>query len=285
MPSSSSSVQQAKQALGDRLRELRIAAGLTGRDLGRLAGWHSSKVSKIEYGKQTPSPEDIRVWCKYCDAEDDAADLVASLRAVEGMFVEWQRIERTGLRRAQEMVAPLLERTRLFRIYDSWLVPGVLQTAAYTTALLEAIAARRGVPNDVAEAVAARVERQRVLHEGDHRFAIVVEESVLRSRIGGIDTMAGQLGHLLTVGALPSVSLGVVPMSAERTLRPVEGFWIFDEHRVNVELVSGWLTITQPREVAAYVLAFNSLAAMAVHGAAARGLITAAIEVLDQPGR
>jgi transcriptional regulator with XRE-family HTH domain len=45
MPSSSSSVQQAKQALGDRLRELRLSAGLTGRDLGRLAGWHSSKIS------------------------------------------------------------------------------------------------------------------------------------------------------------------------------------------------------------------------------------------------
>lgn len=285
MPSSSSSVQQAKVALGERLRELRVMADLSGRDLGRFAGWHSSKVSKIEYGKQTPSPEDIRVWCKYCGAEDQAADLIASLRAVEGMFIEWQRMERTGLRLAQEMVVPLLERTRLFRVYDSWLVPGVLQTAGYTTALLEAIAARRGVPNDVAEAVAARVERQRVLHEGDHRFAIVVEESVLRSRIGGVDTMAGQLGHLLTVGALPSVSLGVVPMTAERTLRPVEGFWIFDEHRVNVELVSGWLTVTQPREVAAYVQAFNSLAGMAVHGAAARGLITTAIASLDGGSR
>lgn len=119
MTSSSSSVQQAKRALGDRLRELRLGAGLSGRDLGRLAGWHSSKVSKIEYGKQTPSPDDIRIWCKHSDAEQQTTDLIASLHAVEGMFVEWQRMERTGLRRAQEMVTPLFERTKLFRAYDS----------------------------------------------------------------------------------------------------------------------------------------------------------------------
>jgi hypothetical protein len=130
------------------------------------------------------------------------------------MFVEWHRLERSGLRRAQEMVLPLFERTRAFRAYASWLIPALLQTAGYTAALLEAIAARRDLPDDVAEAVQVRMQRQRVLHEGDHRFAIVIEEWVLRSRIGTVDTMAGQLGNLLTVGSVPSVSLGVIPMSA-----------------------------------------------------------------------
>jgi transcriptional regulator with XRE-family HTH domain len=281
MSSPFSSVQEARRALGDRLREIRQDAGLSGRDLGRLASWHSSKVSKIEYGKQNPSSEDIRAWCRHCKAEAQTADLIASLRIVEGMFVEWRRMERTGLRRAQEMVAPLWERTRQFRAYDSWLIPGLLQTAYYTRALLEAITVRRGVPDDVEEAVAVRMERQTVLREGDHRFAVVIEESVLRSRIGGIETMAGQLGHLLTIGSLPSVSLSIIPMTAARTLRPVEGFWIFDDERVNVELVSGWLTITQPHEVAMYGKAFTELAGLAVHGQRVRGLITAAIEALD----
>ncbi len=59
---------------------------------------------------------------------------IASLHAMEGMFIEWRRMERTGLRRAQESVAPLFERTRRFLAYDSWLAPGLLQTAAYTSA-------------------------------------------------------------------------------------------------------------------------------------------------------
>jgi hypothetical protein len=46
--SSSSSAQQARQALADQLREIRLAAGLTGRALASEAGWHGmSKVSKI----------------------------------------------------------------------------------------------------------------------------------------------------------------------------------------------------------------------------------------------
>ncbi|RSM48919.1 hypothetical protein DMB66_45475 [Actinoplanes sp. ATCC 53533] len=50
-----STVHQAREALGNRLRDVRRDAGLTGRGLSALAGWHSSKVSKIEYGKQSPS--------------------------------------------------------------------------------------------------------------------------------------------------------------------------------------------------------------------------------------
>jgi hypothetical protein len=48
-----------------------------------------------------------------CQGSHQTADLIASLHAVEGMFVEWRRLERTGLRRAQEAVAPLFERKAL----------------------------------------------------------------------------------------------------------------------------------------------------------------------------
>ncbi len=61
---------------------------------------------------------------------------------------------------------------------------------------------------------------------------------------------------------------------------PVEGFWIYDTTQVNVELVSGYLTITQPREVAAYADTFAMLADVAVYGPKARALITRALESL-----
>jgi hypothetical protein len=121
----------------------------------------------------------------------------------------------------------------------------------------------------------------RLLREGDHRFFVVIEESVLRTVIGGDDVMAGQLGHLISVAALPSVSLGIIPMGQERDVMwPVGDFWIFDNAQVNVELVSGWMTLTQPREITMYSQAFSDLSDMAVHGAKARALITAAINAL-----
>jgi hypothetical protein len=228
-----------------------------------------------------PSADDVRAWAAACGARDLVPDLVASLATVEGMFVEWRRMERTGLRRAQESVLPLWERTRQFRSYASWLVPGAVQTSNYTRAVLRATAARRELPDDVEDAVRARIERQRLLHEGGRTFALLVEESVLRTVIGDADVMAGQLGHLLTLGGVPSVSLGVLPMGVVRDeMRPVESFWIFDNKQVNIELISGYLTITQPSEVAMYADAFGRLRKLAIFGAEARSRITAAIDAL-----
>lgn len=281
LPPSSSSAWQARLSLGSRLGEVRRDAGLTGRDLAHLCGWHESKVSRIEHARTAPSPDDIRLWCRHCGVLNETDDLIAFLHNVKDMFVEWRRMERAGLKRAQEAVLPLWERTRIFRTYSSWLIPGAVQAGDYTKAVLRAIATRRELPDDTEEAAAVRADRLRLLREGDHRFFVVIEESVLRNVIGGNDVMAGQLGHLIAVASLPSVSLGIIPMGLERDIMwPVEDFWIFDNAQVNVELVSGWLTLTQPREIAMYSKAFSDLSDMAVRGAKARALITAAIDTL-----
>jgi transcriptional regulator with XRE-family HTH domain len=278
----SSSAWQARQTLGARLGELRRDAGLTGRALAYRCGWHESKVSRIEHAKTAPSADDIRTWCEHTGAPDQADDLVAFLRSVEGMFIEWRRIDRTGLRHAQESVLPLVQRARLFRAYSSWLIPGAVQTPDYTRAVLRAIAERRELPDNVEDAVAARGNWLRLFREGDRRVDVLIEESVLRTVIGGAEVMAGQLGHLITLGSLPSVSLGIVPMGLDRDAEwPVEDFWLLDDKRVSVELVSGWLTITQPREIAMYAQAFARLSDLAVRGAAARKLVTAAIDALQ----
>jgi len=281
-PPVSSSAWQARQTLGARLGEIRKDAGLSGRTLARLCGWHESKVSRIEHAKTMPSPDDIRAWCARCGASAQVGDLLASLRSVEGMFVEWRLMEQAGLRHAQESVLPLWERTRLFRAYSSWLVPGAVQAEQYMRALLRAIAKRRKLPDDVEEAVAVRADRLRLLREGDHRFNVLIEESVLRTVIGGSEAMAAQLGHLITVASLPSISLGIIPMGLDRgAMHPVEDFWIYDDRQVNVELVSGWLTITQPREIAMYAQTFARMSDLAVRGVHARKLITAAIDALQ----
>jgi transcriptional regulator with XRE-family HTH domain len=279
--SPSSSVRQAREALAQRLREIRLDAGLTARALALAAGWHESKCSRIEHVRTAPSEADIRLWCRICGAGDQAADLIASSRAADSMYTEWRRLEATGLRHLQESLVPLYERTKRFRAYQSHVVPGLFQTPVYAAALLAAISAFRGVPDDSERAAGARAERSRVLYDQDRRFEVVIEEAVLRYQVGSAEVMAGQFGHLLSVISVPWVSVEVIPFTVrERPMWAVEGFLMFDDVRVDAELLSARVTVTQPREIAIYDRAFSALSAMAAHGQEARALITRAITAL-----
>ena len=279
--SPSSSVQRARQQLAERLRDIRRDAGLDGRALSAAAGWNPAKSSRIETAKQAPSEADIAVWCKVCRAEREVPDLIAALRAADSMYIEHRRLNRAGMRRRQESVRPLYERTRVFKAYCPSVVPGWLQTPEYAAALLWSITEFRGTPDDIAQAVASRMSRNRMVSSGNHRFVLLLEETVLRYRIGGTRVMASQLARLAEAATLPSVALGVIPFGApERPAWPLEQFTVFDDERVHVELLSAHVTVTAPSEITLYVRAFERLGRLAVYGDAARALIGDAITAL-----
>ncbi len=286
MPSSSSSsAQQARQALADQLREIRLGARLSAKELAERAGWHgNTKVSKIEHGTRPASADDVLTWCRVCGvSESRTTELLAEQRSVAGMWVSYQRLNRAGLRRAQQSVRQTYDETQLIRAYQSRTFPGLIQTPGFTTTTLEQVRIRQGVEiNDVAEAVAERMSRQGILREPNRRFVFLLEEAVLRYRLTDRETHAGQLRHLLKVMTLPNVSLGIIPFTADRVSnRPTEGYVIFSDTQVSVELVSGYLSITQPQEIAMYVREFKGLAAIAAYGDPARSLISEALTSLD----
>jgi transcriptional regulator with XRE-family HTH domain len=275
-------VKQAREALGARLREIRKDAGLTGRALAERCRWHFTKVSKLEHGAQTPGEADIRAWCQACGANDQIPDLVATARAIDSMYVEWQRQMRVGLKRSQVASVPLYERTKLFRGYENTVIPGLFHTAEYAAAIFAWWADFLDLPNDIEEAVAARMERQKVLYTGNRRFVFVLEEQTLRTRVGNTDVMLGQLDRVLAVMSLPRVSLGVIPANGERQCLAQGSFWIFDERVVQVETMSAGLEVTQPREIGVYLRAFGLLQTSAVYGRQARDMIGRAIAELQE---
>jgi len=269
----SGQAQQAREALGARLRELRLDAGLSARALAELAGWHFTKVSKLEHGTRPPSTADIRAWCRCCGAEDQVVDLIATARSIDAMYTEWRRQMRAGLKHFQETYLPLYEQTTLFRVYENTVIPGLLNTAGYAAAILQFWAGLMDLPTDIGAAVAARMERQNILYTGNRRFMFVIEEQALRTRVGDVETMAGQLDRLLALMSLPTVSLGIIPAAAERQSLAQGSFWMYDDTRVQVETVSAGLDITQPAEIALYALVFERLQRSAFYGRDARDLI------------
>lgn len=282
MPTSpSSSAQNAREAVGRRLKDLRLDAGLTVVELASRCGWHYAKTSRIENARTAPSTQDIQAWCITCHAAAEAPDLIAASRNAESMYTEWRRKMRTGLRQLQESYVELFQQTRIFRVYSARVIPGLLQTEGYAAALLRTIAKFHDAPDDAAEAAAARVERSRVIYEPGHRFVLLIEEAALRYRLGDADAMAAQLGFLLTAGALPAVSLGIIPADLpEREMRPLETFHVYDDSLVAVELLTARVTVTQPSEVEQYVKGFEQLRRLAVYGAEARALVVKAIDRL-----
>lgn len=277
--SPSARVQEARDRIAVRLRALRSDAGLTGQELAERTGWQGSKVSRLQGGRSHPSDDDIRAWCRACDAEDEAADLIAASRQAQQMYTEWRRIQRAGLRGVQQARRPLYERTKVMRVYCSNVVPGMLQTRAYATALLSEIARFSGTPDDSASAAEARLERSQIIRRPGRQFLILIEEGVLRRQIGGSDVMAEQLGYLLQAATLPSVVLGIVPARAA-AMWPLEAFTIFDNEQVAVELLTAAVTITTPSEVAQYLAAHEALTAASAHGPGALRLIAQAVSVL-----
>ncbi|MEV7105560.1 helix-turn-helix domain-containing protein [Streptomyces atroolivaceus] len=278
----SSSAQSAREVVARRLRDLRKGAGFTVVELASGCGWHHAKTSRIENARTAPTATDIRLWCRTLGVEDEAEDLVAQSLNAESMYSEWRHRTRSGLKQLQDSAVSFFRQTELFRVYSSSLVPGLLQTEGYAAAVLGMSARFRDLPvDDSAAAARARVERSQIIHERGHRFVLLIEEAVLHYRIGDADAMAGQLGHLLTAGALPAVSLGIIPTGAERGQWPRETFHMYDDSLVSVELVSAQVRITQPSEIGLYLRAFEQMRQTAVYGADARALIVKAIDALS----
>lgn len=276
--------KKAREALGLRLREIRKDAGLTGRAFASAAGWHFTRVSKLENGVQAPSDDDIRTWCATCSADALVPDLIAQARAVESMYLEFKRQTRAGMKQLMLAPVPLYERTNRFRNYEHHAIPGLLQTAGYMRAMLHFWFDFLDVHDDIDEAVRARLIRQDALYQPGKTFAFILEEAALYTWFGGPETMAGQLDRLLAATSLPNVSLGIVPRTTDRAVIGQTSFWIYDDTLVKLETATAAIEVTAPVEVGMYAKMFEHLARPAVYGKEARSLILAALDALADGG-
>ncbi|WP_368862398.1 helix-turn-helix domain-containing protein [Frankia sp. Mgl5] len=278
--SDASNVQEARSALGKRLRELRAAASLSGRQLAESLSWPPSKVSKLENGRQTPTDDDIRGWTEATGSQAEAQALLATLHTLEVQHAEWQRILRAGLKPRQQELIEWDARTRLFRAFEATVIPGLLQTAEYARARFAESIRRLKLPNDINDAVAARVRRQEILYRPDKRFHFVLTEAALRFRLCPSEVMLGQLDRLISFSQLPNVRLGIIGFETQYATSPWHGFWIYDTERVLIETFSAALDLRQPPEIELYAGAFDQLAAVASYGRSARAIINRTISDL-----
>ncbi len=272
-----SNVQRQREALGARLRELRAAAGMSGKWLAEALGWQPAKVSRIEHGKRTPTADDVRAWTEATGSADEAAALLADLAALDTLYSAWRRSLSSGAARKQREWQARQAATRELRVFECNVVPGLLQTAEYARCRLLDGVRMHGAPTDVDEAVAVRMGRQEALYRPGKRFHLVITEAVLYYRTAPVSVLLAQLDRLVAATAVPSLRFGVLPFDTPWPVDVEHGFWIFDDQAVLVEMIAAELTLTQTDEVALHLAVFGRLADAAVYGADARKLINRAL--------
>jgi hypothetical protein len=204
---------------------------------------------------------------------------------VDTLYRDYRHTARRGLRQLQEPWVGLYERTRIFRVHEHWIVPGLIQTEAYSMAVMAHWRDTMTIAVDDTEAAnEIRMDRQRILRLGQRRFTFLLAEQVLYSRVASAPAMLDQLDRLAEVMSFPRVSLGIVPATSGLDGHTQTAFWIFDESLVQAETLTTGLDITRPEEITLYLAAFERMRRTAAFGRNAKALIgRARDELLQQP--
>lgn len=276
---SRSDYQQARQALGTGVRQLRKQAGLTGKQLAEQLGWSQPKVSRIERGQRTPSEEDLLAFARAVAAPAEVADeLLARVRTIHSVYAAWRRQLGTGATTGQLDILEVEAQAQHVRAFEPSAIPGILQIDGYARQVFSDVAALYDLPDDVDEATRVRLLRQQHLHDPGKRFAFVIGEPALHYRLCPPAVMRAQLDLVRALSNLETMEIGILPITAKLSFMPLHGFWIYDDELVVVETVSTEVQVREQSEVALYVQVFEQLRSAAHKGDAARELLSRSIE-------
>lgn len=132
-----------------RLRGLRLSCPsgrLTGQQLAQRLGWAGSKVSKLENGKQTATPEDLRAWANATEQPGAYAELAARLAGFESHIRSWRRALANGFKPLHEGLSAEIDRTSDIWVWEESVVAGLLQTPEYTRHVIQRYSNLLGEP-------------------------------------------------------------------------------------------------------------------------------------------
>ncbi|MFC8226709.1 Scr1 family TA system antitoxin-like transcriptional regulator [Streptomyces sp. NPDC057287] len=187
--------------LGAELRHRREAAGLSQEDLGAPLFVSGSFIGQLEAGTRR--------------MQLDQAQKLDEVLGTDGFFVR----NCAALKKSKypDHFAEAAEAERLattIREYAPLLIPGLLQTEAYARAVFRAYQPT-ATEDVIDELVAARLERAQLLTDPTTPLLwVVLDEAVLRRRVGGPGVMAEALRHVTGLVRQHRIIAQVLPFSA-----------------------------------------------------------------------
>ncbi|MFF9911855.1 Scr1 family TA system antitoxin-like transcriptional regulator [Streptomyces sp. NPDC013457] len=210
---------ESRRKYGEELKRRREAAGLTQEGLSELTIISRTHLAHMEAGRRRPDVGDARRLDQVLDAGGFFERFLPALdgKAVAEHFAEALEFE---------------GQATTIRVYAPTLVPGVLQTRAYAEEVLTSGPEPKS-DDECDRLLVTRLERARILENFDSpMFWVILDEAVLRRRIGGPAVMCEQLCHIVRLAERRRIRVHVLPFSAgAHTL--LEGFvslmWFEDQ--------------------------------------------------------
>lgn len=236
-----------------------------------LAGLKQSRVSRAERGRFPLPVEEAVAYAQALGATPEQRRRIKEL--AEAKTAQNVRGRATLIRVAaalQERIDHLEQDHTSIRSWDPAIITGSLQTTAYTAALLAGD--DDGSDPGPAWWIARRRRTDRV-HETGRTWHFLVAEAALRWTLGTAAVMRDQLGHLLTVAELPTVTLGIVPLAPPKGFVSPRGFHLYGTAVASVATDAGSSFLDEADDVEHFERVFDRLTAVAVYDDDARVLV------------
>lgn len=192
-----------RAAYGARLRSSRETRGWTQDELADLAGYSGRHISAIETGRKPPT-------LRFSRSVDTVFGFTSTAESFERA---WAELRNGSLLEGFPEYLGQESRAAPIRMFDVGVIPGLLQTPEYATAIEEGHAKRGTVtPDQASERVEALMERQAALvRRVPPMLIVVLDESCIRRVIGGAAVMERQMTHLIECAERPDTVLQVAP--------------------------------------------------------------------------
>lgn len=202
--------------LGDELRRLREATGLTTMQAADALDCTKGKISRIENGHvPVRTPDLIALMQTYGVEDSETRERLGSLarranrRRREGWWHQYGAVLADTYRDYIEM-ENICDGIKTFQ---AQLIPGLLQTPEYGRAVTVASRAWQ-TAEEIDQFVQVRIARQeRLTGEAPLELWAVLAEGVLRQQVGGPTVMRDQLEHLAAMAEQPNITVQVLPFS------------------------------------------------------------------------
>jgi transcriptional regulator with XRE-family HTH domain len=270
-----------RRRLAAELRAIRESRGKSGDAVAAALKWSASKISRYERARTSLRPREVERLLDYYEITGARRALLLGLAEDAAQKGWWEEFGDSLSEDYQQFIGLEYEATSM-SIWHVDVVTGLLQTEAYARHIISSYSRVEPVPPGmIGRMVNVRMRRQQVLNRDGLQISVVLDESVLKRRIGNDTVMHEQLLRLAQEAEKPNMTLQVLPLDAQHTVFG-ESFVIFGfvadsdamlQEVVSTEHLRSGFTLEGERETYLHRIAFQMLSEAALDAAASRELI------------